>query len=427
MLAAMPAVKAQTGPADFTDHTLAGCIQYALTHQPVLQQSLLDEDIVEKQIQSRLADWYPQLSFNYNFQHNFSLPVAYFSNNYVRTGANNTSGLGLGLTQNIFNRDVMFASRTKADVRTQAKQNTQFNKIDVAASVSKAFYDVLLTKQQLAVLTEAMDRLGKSQKDAVSQYKSGVADKTDYQRATITLNNTRAQYQQVQDQVRAKLVYLKQLMGYPDSLALTLQYDTARMEQEATLDTNQAVHAENRIEYSQLQTQLRLQQASLQYNKAGFLPTVSAFGNYNVSYLSNEFGKIYNTGFNNSNIGIQLSFPIFQGNKRVAQIRQAELQTRRIGWDMALLKSRIQSQFEQSMANYKGAYWNFQALKENVQLASDVYRTLNLQYQAGIRTYLDVIVAESDLRTSELNYYNALYQLLQAKVDVEKSMGTLNF
>jgi outer membrane protein len=230
------------------DATLAGCVQFALTHQPAVQQSLLDEAITEKQIQTRLADWYPQVGLNYNLQHNFELPVSYFSGGYIRNGTFNSSNLGLNVTQNIFNRDVLLASHTATDIRLQAKQNTSFNKIDVAVNVSKAFYDVLLTQQQVSVLTEAITRLQRSLKDAVSQYQAGVADKTDYKRATIALNNAKAQQKQSLELIDAKLAYLKQLMGLSDGTDLKLQYDTSHMETDAVIDTAAGVVYENRME-----------------------------------------------------------------------------------------------------------------------------------------------------------------------------------
>src|ERR1700755_1578085 len=80
-------LRAQTKPDSVLhDATLQGCVQYAITHQPAIQQSLLDEAITEKQIQTRLADWYPQLNLNYNLQHNFELPVSYFQGSYIRSG-----------------------------------------------------------------------------------------------------------------------------------------------------------------------------------------------------------------------------------------------------------------------------------------------------------------------------------------------------
>jgi len=79
----------------------------------------------------------------------------------------------------------------------------------------------------------------------------------------------------------------------------------------------------------------------------------------------------------------------------------------------------------QALAGYKGSYTNWQLLKQNVSLASDVYKVVTLQYREGVKTYLDVIVAQSDLRTAELNYYNALFQVLSSKIDLQKALGTL--
>jgi len=407
--------------------SLHNCIQYALSHQPLMQQALIDEDITEKVIHSKLADGYPQLGFNYNFQHNFQLPTAYFSGSYIPSGTNNTANLGLSASQNIFNKDILLASRTAKDVRKQAKENTETNKIEVSVNVSKAFFDVLLTEKQVAVFEEAVTRLERSYKDAFNQYQSGLVDKTDYKRAAIALNNAKAQRKQTQDLVVAKNVYLKELMGYPDSLSLRLIYDSAALETEAFVDTAQSVQYTSRIEFQLLQTQKKLQQSNLKYYKWNFLPTASAFGNYNLGYLNNDFGKTFSQNFNNSNVGIQLSLSLFQGSKRVYQLKQAELQLKRLDYDELLLKSRIQTQYVQAITMYKANLASYNALKENVQLADEVYKTIRLQYTAGIKAYLEVIIAESDLHTAQLNFYNALFQLLQSKIDVQRALGHTQF
>jgi len=50
-----------------------------------------------------------------------------------------------------------------------------------------------------------------------------------------------------------------------------------------------------------------------------------------------------------------------------------------------------------------------------------------LQYRSGIKTYLEVITSETDLRTAQINYYNALYQLLASKIDAEKALGQISY
>src|SRR5262245_1690611 len=98
--------------------TLQACVQYALKHYPLVQQARRDEQITDRQIKSKLADWYPQVNLNANYQNNFQLPAVAFAGTTVRSGTYNTSTAGVSLTQNIFTRDVLLALKTKNDVMT---------------------------------------------------------------------------------------------------------------------------------------------------------------------------------------------------------------------------------------------------------------------------------------------------------------------
>ncbi len=409
------------------DASLQNCIQYALRHQPSLQQSLLDEEITERQIKTKLADWYPQLNFNYNLQHNFQVQTSVIGGNPIKLGVDNTSSAQFAFTQTIFNKDVLLASRSAKDVRTRIRQLTTGNKIDITVTVSKAFYDVLLTEQQIKLLDEDITRLERSLKDTYSQYQSGIVDKIDYKRATIALNNAKAQKRQNEELLKSRYAYLRQAMGYPTAGELKVLYDSAQLEKEAFIDTVQSVNYENRIEYQLLQTQKRLQQSNLSYYKWSFFPTVSAFGNYNLNFLNNEFAKLYSQNYPNSFAGISLSFPIFQGTKRLQQVKEAELELKRVDYDIISLKNAISADYTNAISSYKSAVNYYYVLKDNLEIAREVYNTIQLQYKAGIKTYLDVIIAETDLRTAQVNYTNALYEVLSNKLDVQKAMGTIQY
>lgn len=407
--------------------TLTNCIHYAIAHNPDIQNAKIDEAITEATIKSKLSEWYPQVNLNYNLQHNFQLPAANFNGNIVHIGSQNTSGLQFGATQNIFNRDVLLASRSSRDVRLQSKQNTKEQNINIAVMVSKAFYDVLLTKQQLNVTEQDIERIEVSLKDAYYQYQSGITDKTDYKRATISLNNTKAQKKFGEESVKAKYIYLKELMGYPSSKDFELVYDSAQMANEILLDTLQNVNYSNRIEIQLLETQKKLQQYNLQYYKWSFLPDISAFGNYNLNFLNNQFSKLYSQSFPNSYGGILLSIPIFQGGKRLQQIKQAELEVNQVDNSIISIQNNINTQYAWAMATYKSNLYNYYSLKENLSLANEVYDVIRLQYRSGVKSYLEVINAETDLRTAQINFYNALYQLLSSKIDVSQSLGTITY
>ena len=407
--------------------TLQDCIQYAIRHNPDLQNAKINEDITETIIKSKLADWYPQVNFIYNLQHNFQLPTFNFNGNLSHSGTYNTSGAQLGLTQNIFNRDVLLATRTSKDVRLLSGQNTEEQKINLTVLVSKAFYDLILTQQQLKVIEEDIVRTNQSLKDAYYQYQSGIVDKTDYKRATISLNNAKAQKKFGEENLKSKYAYLFELMGYPNSDDFDLVYDTLQMEKEIYIDTSQNISYNNRIEIQQLETQKKLQQYNLQYYKWSFLPDVYAFGNYNLNFLNNQFSKLYSRSYPNSFAGITLSIPIFQGGKRIQQIKQAQFQITQAQNDIKSFENKINTQYENALADYKGNLFNYLSLKENLSLANEVYEVIRLQYRSGVKAYLDVITAESDLRTAQINYYNALYQVLSSKIDVSQALGNISY
>jgi len=430
-------VHAQTSPTDTlpATATLEECIQYALGHQIDIRQAQLDEQITDRTIKSRLADWYPQVGFNYNIQHYLQLPVVLFPdlNNpsgprrEIRTGVANSSTGAFTLNQTIFNRDVLLANRTARDVLNQAIQNTTNTKINVTVDVSKAFYDLLLTRQQQSILSVQIERLTRNLKDAVNQFKSGIVDKTDYQRATIALNNATAQLKQAQEQTVAREAVLKNLMGYPVERPLVITYDSTRLELDAQLDTNQVVNYQNRIEYQRLQTRRNLLRAEVDYARWSFLPTVSFFMNYNLLYQNQEFAQLYSRTFPNSLFGLNVALPLFQGGKRVQNIKIAELQLERSDWDVTGLRNDINTEFTRALSQYKSDWIAYQNLKENVQLAREVYDIIQLQYKSGVKTYLEVIISQTDLRTAEFNYTNALYQVISSKLDVEKALGSIDY
>ncbi|MEJ7739248.1 MAG: TolC family protein [Chitinophagaceae bacterium] len=266
-----------------------------------------------------------------------------------------------------------------------------------------------------------------SLKDAFYQYQSGITDKTDYKRATITLNNARAQKKNGEESLKSKYAYLKELMGYPPKSDFELQYDTIRMKQEIYIDTLQPVSYDNRIEYQLLQTEKKLRQYNLKYNQWSFLPDVSAFGNYNLNFQNDRFSKIYSSTFPNSFTGLLFSIPIFQGGKRLQQIKQARLQLVQVDNVMLNLQNSINTEYQQAMAAYKSNLYNYLSQEQNVSLAKEVYDVIQLQYRSGIKTYLEVINSETDLRTAQINLYDALYQMLSSKIDVQQSLGNINY
>jgi outer membrane protein TolC len=415
--------------------TLAQCIDFAFQHQPALNQSLINLNIARITNRINLSGWLPQVNLSGNLLHYNQLPTSFVPNQTVpggplvqtHTGVSNSFVPVLSASQTIFNPQLVYSARKAPLYIQQAEQVTDSAKINIVSSVSKSFYTLLFTLEQINVLEEDTARLGRSVLDAYHQYVGGIADVTDYEQAIITLNNSKTQLSQQTESIVPAYAVLKQTMGFPPGQQFNIAFDTVQMMQEITFDTTQLLQYEKRIEYQQLQTLKKLLHQQTTYDRLSFLPSVSAIYNYYYEYENNSFPALFNYTYPYSYIGLTFNFPLFTGFSRIESVHKSKLQEQLADWDVSKLKSQIYTEYTSALAGYKSSLYNLQILRDNETKAKDVYRILSLQYKQGIVAYLNIIVAESNLITAETGYINALFQLLSSKIDLEKAVGIIHY
>jgi outer membrane protein TolC len=412
--------------------TLSQCITYALAHQALVQQSQLDEDITRRNIRIALSGWYPQLEFDAGLEDFLQAPLSTYPNvldpasplTYPSTSNFVSPGI-FSASQTLYSNSLLFAARTARQLKNQASENTENTRINTTVDVTKAFYDVLLTEEQLNVLDEDIVRLQRNYQDAWNLYKDGLTDKIDYQRTEISLSNAQAEKRTAQEALKAKYSVLKHTMGVVPGKQLTVSYDSSRYESEILYDTSKNLDYSKRIEYKQMQTSLTLQNTEISYYRWSFLPTLSAYYDYEPLFQNDQFADLYNKNYPTQVIGLKLTIPIFQGLNRLENLSRAKIQYKRLELGMEYLKSGISSEYTQALAAYLSNLNELRIAKNNIAVAKDIFNTVKFQYDKGIKAYLEVIVSETDLRTAELNYLDILFQVLSSKMDLEKALGDI--
>ena len=209
----------------------------------------------------------------------------------------------------------------------QAQQITDSTKIEIIDAVSKSFYSLLNTLEQISILKEDTARLNKNVSDTYHQYVGGIVDKSDYDEAVITLNNSLFTLRQATESVRPQYAQLKQVMGYPPMQQFNVLYDTVQMKNDMAFDTTQGLAFEKRIEYQYLQTTKQLQLQTVNYYRHAWLPTVGAFFDYEDEFENNNFGSLLSQGYPFSYEGLTVSIPIFTGFARTNNIKKARSNT----------------------------------------------------------------------------------------------------
>ncbi len=413
---------------DTAQYTLDQCLHYALQHEPTLNEAIIGQSVQRASNAIALAGWLPQANASGNLTHYLQLPTQFVGNPPVkqRTGVVNTFIPNLSVTQAIFSPSLLYAAHASPLLNKAAAQITDSSQINVVATVSKSFYALLLTLEQINVLREDTARLNKNLSDTYHQYKSGIVDESDYDEASIELNNSVAELRQAELTVTPNYATLKQSMGYPPDSNFNVSFDTSQMMRDVAFDTTRPLQYDKRIEWQQLKTAKDLQREQTRYYQSAWLPTLSSFFDYNYEFQSQTAGDLFSNAYPNSYVGLSLSIPIFTGFARTQNIHKSRLEEHILDFEEVRLTNEIYSEYATALGSYKSNFVQLDLMQKNTDLARRTYNIVALQYKQGVVPYLNVITAEENLITSEIGYLNALFQLLSSKIDLEKAMGYIN-
>jgi outer membrane protein TolC len=131
--------------------------------------------------------------------------------------------------------------------------------------------------------------------------------------------------------------------------------------------------------------------------------------------------KWYPTGF----VGASLSIPLFDGLQKHSRIDQAKLSLKKTKNDLENITNALYLECVSGRTMMMNAIASLTTQEKNVDLANEVYTVSKLKYEQGVGSNLEVINAETSLKEAQTNYYNALYDALVAKVDLDKALGNI--
>ena len=78
-----------------------------------------------------------------------------------------------------------------------------------------------------------------------------------------------------------------------------------------------------------------------------------------------------------------------------------------------------------AQVNYQNALASFKNQEQNMELARNIYDVTKIKFEEGVGSNIEVINAETSMKETRNNYFKALQNLLNAKVDYDKATGAI--
>ncbi len=327
----------------------------------------------------------------------------------------------LNLDAMIFDGSYFVALEAARQYREYTQREFQTKKRDVENAVTEAYLPVLLLQENIELLDQNIQNLQKLLNETEALYREGFAEQLDIDRQALSLSNLRIERENLVRQKEVALTNLKNTIGYPLNEPLVVADDLDEMTAAAERLLAQEAQPNQRPEVSLLEQAIRMNELNIKLNKAGYLPSLSAFGAVQQQYQGDDF----QSGFwaPAAYVGLNLQVPIFDGFRKKAQIERARLDLEQAKNQREELVRGIRVEVANARTNYLNAAQRLENQQKNLDLAQRIYDTAQIKYREGVGSSLEVTQAEQSLYTTQSNYVQALYDLLLAKEQLEMALG----
>jgi outer membrane protein TolC len=421
---------------------LQQAIDFALRQNINIKNSVLDGVSAEGRIREVKASALPQIAGSASLTDNLIIQRAFLPANFfdpnaspdapavpVQFGVKYSGNATINLNQIIYSPSLNVGLRAAATYRELAQRNLQGSKVTVAEQVAKAYYSVLVSLERAKLLDYNISRLDTLLNETRALNQQGFVEKLDVQRLDVQANNLRAERQNVQNLLELSYTLLKfQMgMGINDEITLAEQLQDRSVEDlRPLISSDPTFRYSSRIDYSTLETQIKLAEQDIELTQKGYFPTLAGFANYGYNSGRNAIGQLVTAPWLNfATVGLSLQVPIFDGFQKRYQIAQKRVTLQKAHNNGELLRNSIDLQIRQSSITLRNGLQTLETQQRNRDLAQEIVRVSRIKYKEGVGSSIEVLNAEASLREAQTNYFASLYDFLIAKVDQDRALGRL--
>ncbi|WP_258104838.1 TolC family protein [Marinoscillum sp. MHG1-6] len=452
-----------------TAFSLQDCIDYALQNAIDVQNAKLDEQSAEFKVKETVGIGLPQVTGNVTVQKSptqqrffstYNPPQpgeeqgfsfiseedaqslgmeagdVFAAQNFFQLKSNGNASLGVN--QLIFNGSYIVGLQASRAFKELSIRQTSHIEGERAATVAKAYFNVLINEDRLKLFSSNVDRLQVLYDNTVQMQKNGFAEQIDVDRIRVSLNNIESEEENFKNLLNLSISLLKFQMNYPLDQPLELSGTIEDVLSMSVSNAEPVLDVDNRRDYQVLLANKRLQELNIKNKYAEALPFISGFATLGYSTQSGSFGGLFRTesDFNEvpglgpdqwygySVFGLRLGWNIFTGFQRSYQIQQQKVALAKMENSIDEMENAINIEVEDASSTFSNALEKLDVQRENMELAQRISNITQIKFEEGVGSNLEVVDANNSLKEAQTNYYNALFEAVIAKIDLSRALGT---
>lgn len=419
--------------------TLKEAVDYALRNNAKAKNANIDEKIAQAKVREITTIGFPKVNASYGINNNYIIQKVIIPDGAAFGG---TPGQPLALefqpqfggnavvsvNQLLFDGSYIVGLQAARVYRELSAKSNEMTQVEVAENVKKAYYGVLVNQERMGLIDANLTRLDSSLREMNASLAKGFLEKIDVDRVQVQRNNLATEKERVKSLQEVLVSLLKFQMGYEMNQPIELRdrLQDVRFE-EGVLELG-SINPLDRPEMKLLQTQKSATKLEIRNIRAGYLPSIGLQLQRGALAGANNFDRVLDPNgswFAYGSIGLGVNWSLFDSFTKRYRVQQKQLELQKVENNIFDFGKAIQMQANQAQVSMRSSFETMKNQEMTLKLSQEVLEVARKKYAAGVGSNLELINAEAEYRQAQANYYTAVYDLLIAKVDLQKAKGQL--
>jgi outer membrane protein len=328
-------------------------------------------------------------------------------------------GSQLGVSVPIYNGGAVRNSINAADARVQAGQsNLRGTESDLFTAVVGAYVDVLRDSAIVGLNLNQVKVLRTNLEATKDRFEVGDLTRTDVAQSEARLATAQSQMESAEAQLISSRERYVQLVGKPP-VDLKQPPVLPNLPSNVEIALNEALS--DNPDLAAAKKSADAARYDIATARAARMPRVQAVGNANYNDYLGSSNVL--SGQSAASVGVQASFPLFQGGGTGAQIRQAQARSGQVMEQVIAVERGVVAQTRSAYASWQASNAVIASSRKAVSANSLSLEGVRAENSVGNRSILDILNAEQELLNSKVQLVSAERNAYVAGFALLASMG----
>jgi len=401
-------------------------------------------ELIEQDVKTAKSDYLPNLTANTNTVY-LDPKVAEISN-----GQNpefSTSG-DITLKQLIYSEGASANTYIQKELQKAQVETYNAAELDALLNASKAYFNALILKANTHIQNQNRQVTKLNLELAEQNFTAGASGKSDVLRFRSQLAQNTQSFIEAGNQLKQAYNTINLLMNEDVSSKISIEdaelskglFKNYTYEKFLELIDNPQLQSaliaflteealNNAPELKNIDYNLNAIERNYKLNNSGrYIPSVALQGQYNLAISKSGKGINPPIGFpsvpdKNYNIGLNISLPIFQQNKRNINKQIAKIQEEQLGFEKENLEANIKKNINDIILEIINQISNIEISKIAEESAKESLELTQNEYKNGAVPVIQLIDAQNNYLQSQLASTTSNYNYLLASMQLERTIG----